>query len=92
MTKRAKLRKKLRNNPVDANMQDLQTLLEGYDFVLDRVSGSHHLFIYETATAYRSISVPLHGKKVKKVYTQKALDLLDELFPESTEEDDHENA
>lgn len=48
--------------------------------------------VYEVGEMYRSISVPLHGKKVKKVYTKQALDLLDELFPEEETNDDGENA
>lgn len=36
MTKREKLRKKLRNPSADANMQDVQTLLERFGFILAR--------------------------------------------------------
>ncbi len=89
MARREKLRRKLRNNPTGARMQDLETLLTRFGFVLDRVSGSHHLFVYREGRVYRSISIPLHGRKVKKVYVLKALELLDELFPE--EEDDVED-
>lgn len=88
MTKRDKLRRKLRNNPANATMQEVQTLLERFGFELDRVSGSHHLFVYETDDIYRSISIPLHGHKVKKVYVKQVSDLLDELFPEEEEIDD----
>lgn len=86
MTKRDKLRRKLRNNPNDATMQEVQTLLKRFGFILDRVSGSHHLFVYEQGEIYRSISIPLHGRKVKRVYVERATDLLDELFPEDGEE------
>lgn len=81
MTKREKLRSKLRNNPTEATMQDVETLLIRFGFVLDRVSGSHHLFVWRQAEVYRSIGIPLHGRKVKKAYVKKVIDLLDELFP-----------
>jgi len=57
------------------------------------VSGSHHLFVYREEQTYRSIAIPLHGRKVKKIYVEKALDLIDELFPiegETNEEEDDE--
>jgi hypothetical protein len=38
MSKRGKLRQKLRNNPKNATKQDVETLLLSYGFVLDRVS------------------------------------------------------
>jgi predicted RNA binding protein YcfA (HicA-like mRNA interferase family) len=93
VTKRDKLRRKLRNNPVDVTMREVQTLLENFGFVLDCVSGSHHLFVYEVDTIYHSINIPLHGRKVKKLYVSRVSDLLDELFPEEVEdsEDDSEN-
>jgi predicted RNA binding protein YcfA (HicA-like mRNA interferase family) len=90
VTKREKLRRKLRNSPTDATMQDVETLLTRFGFVLDRVSGSHHLFVYKQGETYRAIGFPLHGRKVKRVYVERVTELLDELFPledDSLEED-----
>jgi hypothetical protein len=37
--------------------------------------------------------VPLHGRKVKKVYVQQVIVILDELFPsEETEDEDEDDA
>jgi predicted RNA binding protein YcfA (HicA-like mRNA interferase family) len=90
MSKREKLRRKLRNNPTDATMQEVETLLLRFGFVLDRVSGSHHLFVYKQGEGYRSIGIPLHGRKVKKVYVERVIELLDDLFPieDKAEEED----
>ena len=81
MSKREKLRQKLRNRPADADMQDVQTLLQRFGFVLVRTRGSHHIFEYDDGETNRQIVVPLHGRKVKKVYVQRIVELLDELFP-----------
>lgn len=66
MSKREKLRRKLRNNPTDATMEEVETLLTRFGFKLARVSGSHHIFEYEDEQRFRQIIVPLHGRKVKK--------------------------
>jgi predicted RNA binding protein YcfA (HicA-like mRNA interferase family) len=91
MSKRDKLRRKLRNNPRDATMQEVETLLLRFDFVLERVSGSHHIYRYN-GVPVRKIVIPLHGRKVKEVYVKRAIDLLDTIFPadELYEEDNDE--
>ncbi|GIK65004.1 MAG: hypothetical protein BroJett018_27980 [Chloroflexota bacterium] len=83
MSKREKLRRKLRNNPKDATIQEVETLLSRFGFKLERISGSHHVFRFsdDEQIQVRSISVPLHGRKVKTVYVQQVIELLDELFP-----------
>jgi predicted RNA binding protein YcfA (HicA-like mRNA interferase family) len=45
MTRREKLLKRMRNNPRNVSMRDLQTLLESFGFELVRVKGSHHVFV-----------------------------------------------
>jgi predicted RNA binding protein YcfA (HicA-like mRNA interferase family) len=91
MAKRDKLRRKLRNNPTSATMQEVETLLLQFGFLLDRVSGSHHLYVYREGGVYRSIAIPLHGRKVKKVYVEKVTELLDQLFPIKEEADDQDD-
>ncbi len=91
MTKREKLRRKLRNRPADCNMQDVQTLLQRYDFTLVRTRGSHHIFEYDDGKEWRQIVVPVHGRKVKKVYTKQVVELLDELFPPEEKTDEEES-
>ena len=94
MTKKEKLRRKLRNNPAGATMQDVQTLLGRFGFTLARVSGSHHIFEYDDGERFEQVVVPLHGRKVKKIYVKKVIQLIDGLFPEEIgegEDTDEEN-
>jgi len=82
VTKFDKLHRKLRNNPADATIRDVETLLTGFGFTLERVSGSHHIYEYQRDDIWRQVVVPLHGRKVKKVYVRKVVEMIDELFPD----------
>lgn len=88
MSKREKLRRRLRNNPQGATMQDVETLLTRFGFILARVTGSHHIYEYEEGNVWKQVIVPLHGRKVKKVYVKKVIEAIDELFPEETDDED----
>ena len=46
MTKAEKRDQKIRKNPKNVKFQDVITWLEDNGFSLDRVSGSHHIFIH----------------------------------------------
>ncbi len=67
-------------------MRDVQTLLQRFGFTLARTSGSHHIFEYDDGERFQQVVVPLHGRKVKKVYVRRVVAILDILFP--VEEDD----
>jgi predicted RNA binding protein YcfA (HicA-like mRNA interferase family) len=67
---------------VDVTMQDIGTLLVRFGFTLARISGSHHIYEYDDGQRFKQITVPLHGRKVKKAYVQQISELLDEMFPE----------
>jgi predicted RNA binding protein YcfA (HicA-like mRNA interferase family) len=88
MSRREKLRSKLRQQPAEASMQDVQTLLQRFGFILVRTRGSHHIFEYDDGDIFKQIVVPVHGRRVKKIYVEKAVMLLDEMFPLETDEDD----
>lgn len=91
MTKREKLRRKLRNNPASATIQDVETLLSGFDFSLARVTGSHHIYEFEKGGLWKQVVVPLHGRKVKPVYVKKAIEVIDDLFPEEELDNEEDN-
>jgi hypothetical protein len=55
-----------------------------FGFQLERISGSHHIYRYE-GEEVRNVIVPLHGRKVKPFYVQRAVQILDELFPEEVD-------
>jgi predicted RNA binding protein YcfA (HicA-like mRNA interferase family) len=91
MSKRDKLRRKLRNNPKGVRFTDLETLLHQFGFTLARIKGSHHFFRYQHGGIYVIMVVPVHGNMVKPHYVKDSIELLDELFPEeigSVEDDD----
>jgi len=46
MTKTGKLNQKIRKNPKNIKFQDLISWLEDNGFSLDRVNGSHHIFVH----------------------------------------------
>ena len=74
MAKRAKLLEKLKNNPKDATFAQIEKLLKSEDFILDRISGSHH--IYKRGSII--FVVPRHGGKVKTVYVKRLIEILEE--------------
>jgi len=96
MTRREKLRRKLRSQPANATMQDVQSRLERFGFSLARVQGSHHIFEYDDGDQFAQVVVPVHGRKVKKAYVEKVVESLDSLFPPDVEanqrDEDEEDA
>ena len=82
MSKRDKLRRKLKNNPKGVKFSDLETLLVQFGFILVRVKGSHHFFQYQQGEIKAIMVVPLHRNAVKVQYVKDSIELLDELFPE----------
>ncbi len=81
MSKRDKLRRKLRNNPKGRTKREIETLLGQLGFVLDRVSGSHHVFILRDGDTVHRIVVPIHGQRIKPVYVKQVIEKIDEIFP-----------
>jgi predicted RNA binding protein YcfA (HicA-like mRNA interferase family) len=58
MSKREKLRERLKNNPTNATFSDIWKLLEQEGFALDRVTGSHHSFKKDETI----FAIPVHNK------------------------------
>ena len=59
MTKADKLNNKIRRNPNNVKIQDLISWLENNGFSLDRVNGSHHIFVHPI------IETPINIQKKK---------------------------
>lgn len=51
--------------PSDVRFVDIRRLLESHGWTLNRISGSHHLFV---KAGERPISIPVHRGQVKHVY------------------------
>lgn len=77
MSKREKLRQKLRNNPKDATLQEVETLLFAFGFERTRVQGSHHIYEYRDGKIVRKIVIAVHGRKLKSVYVRRAVEMVD---------------
>jgi predicted RNA binding protein YcfA (HicA-like mRNA interferase family) len=96
VTKREKLRARLRNNPKRATKQEVENLLLGFGFTLDRVSGSHHVYYIRDEDKIQRVVIPIHGQKVKPKYVLFALEAIDAFFPpdasdESEDQDESDN-
>ena len=83
MGKREKLIARLTNSPQNATFSDIRNLLEYEGFYLDRVTGSHHIFKYAETT----FVIPVHNNRVKAIYVQKVLELIESADPVDEEED-----
>ena len=75
MSKRTKLFAKLKNNPKDATFAQIEKLLVGEGFVLDRISGSHHTFKKGTTI----FVLPVHKNRVKTVYVKRVIEIIEEI-------------
>ena len=84
MSKREKLRERLKNNPTDATFADIRKLLEQEGFVLDRVTGSHHIFVRNEII----LPIPVHNNKVKTVYTKRVIEIIEPAESQQQEEKD----
>jgi len=51
MTKADKINQKIRKNPKNLKFQVFVSWLENNGFALDRVSGSHHIFVHHFCTS-----------------------------------------
>jgi predicted RNA binding protein YcfA (HicA-like mRNA interferase family) len=73
MVKKDKLIEKLTNSPNSAKFSDIRKLLELDKFVLDRITGSHHIFIKDDII----LVIPVHNNRVKSVYVKRVLELIE---------------
>jgi predicted RNA binding protein YcfA (HicA-like mRNA interferase family) len=92
LSKRAKRLKKLRQNPKNVSLEQLQLVLEDYGFWLDRVVGSHHIFRAELHTRNWKLSIPFN-RPIKIIYVTQALEAIDQIILEAAiKEDDDGNS
>lgn len=73
MVKRVKLFEKIKNNPHAVTFAQIENILLNSGFVLDRISGSHHIFKRDAVT----FVIPTHGNKVKAVYVKRVIEILE---------------
>jgi predicted RNA binding protein YcfA (HicA-like mRNA interferase family) len=87
MSKKDKLRRRLRNNPKGVKYSEIETLLLRFGFRLSRVTGSHHIFVYGDESSATNVIIPVHGNTVRAIYVKDALTIIDELFPEESDDE-----
>jgi predicted RNA binding protein YcfA (HicA-like mRNA interferase family) len=83
MGKREKLIDRLTNSPQNATFTDICNLLEYEGFYLETVTDSHHVFIYSDTI----FAVPVRNDKVKAIYVEKILELIESADLELEEDD-----
>ncbi len=76
MSKADKLRDKMRRNPRDWRIEDLETLARRHDLGVRKSGGSHAVFFH--IASGRMITVPAR-RPIKPVYIKAFLALLDEV-------------
>lgn len=75
MSKFEKLIDYLRSKPTELSFEDVRRILENFGFMEVRVSGSHHIFKHKDG---QMVTIPTKsGRKVKRVYLQKILNLIE---------------
>ncbi len=91
MSKKDKLRLKLRNHPKGRTQQEVHTLLVSFGFELDKITGSHHSYIFSDGLVRQRIIIPIHRNQVKTEYVKDVIELIDKVSPPLVEETDDES-
>lgn len=73
MTKKQKLFERIKNNPKNVKFSELRQLLLDENFVLDRISGSHHIFKRDDII----FVIPMHKNLVKSVYVKRVIEIIE---------------
>jgi len=92
VSKRQKRLERLRQNPKNVSLDELQQVLEDYGFVFRQAVGSHYTFSVVIGGTNKVLVVPFH-RPVKSIYIKRALVLIDQVVAEQAEADreDEEN-
>jgi predicted RNA binding protein YcfA (HicA-like mRNA interferase family) len=73
MAKKDKLLELLKNSPNNVTFGDIRKLLELDSFVLDRISGSHHIFKKDETI----LVIPVHNNRVKSAYVRRVIEIIE---------------
>ena len=76
MTKSDKKNRKIRQNPGNARFHDFVTWIEDNGFILDRVSGSHHIFVHPNIDSPINIQKKKDGT-AKSYQVKQAINIID---------------
>jgi len=87
MTKHAKLLQRIRNNPKNVSFKDILIILEDHDFLLDHITGSHHVFKGYVAGTKVTFSIPFRHP-LRTVYVKRVLSFIDQIQEAEVENND----
>jgi predicted RNA binding protein YcfA (HicA-like mRNA interferase family) len=76
MTQIEKLYAQLLANRGSIRFRDFQRILEAFDFTLERVNGSHH--VYRHPASSRPLSIQPRGNRAKPYQVDQCLDIVEE--------------
>ncbi len=62
--------------PKEIAYKDVKKVLEHEGWILDRVKGSHHIYVKKDGTLYPLV-LPVHGKMLKAHYIREIVELLE---------------
>ena len=85
MTKREKRLQKIRQNPNNVSMDDLEQVLNDYGIYLDHATGSHHIFRYNLKGKRNALSIP-YAKPIKSKYVKDVINIIDQVKEEENDE------
>jgi predicted RNA binding protein YcfA (HicA-like mRNA interferase family) len=85
MTKREKRLQKLRQNPNDVTLKELELVLLDFGFTFRQAVGSHHTYYVVIDGVSKLLTVPYH-RPIKAIYVKKALKLIDQIIAQNEDE------
>jgi predicted RNA binding protein YcfA (HicA-like mRNA interferase family) len=89
LSKREKRLQKIRQNPKDVSMDELEQVLKDYGIQRDRESGSHYIFRYNLNGQNLRLSIPFR-KPIKVIYVKEAIVVVDQIRATQKEDESDE--
>ena len=92
MSKREKRLQKIRQNPTNVSMDELEQVLKDHGILRDHESGSHYIFRYTLNGQNLRLSIP-YRKPIKVIYVKECIVVIDQIraAQEETENDNQES-
>lgn len=78
MSKREKRLQKIRQNPSDVSMDELEQVLRDYGVERDHATGSHYIFRYNLNGQNLRLSIP-YRKPIKAIYVKESIAVIDQI-------------
>lgn len=89
MSKREKRLQKVRQNPKNVSIDELEQLLNDYGIQRDHTTGSHYIFRYTLDGQNVRLTIP-YRKPIKVIYIKEAIAAIDRIRVSEQKGDSHE--